>query len=382
MRHNLTKMYTHNGGFTMIELLVVIAIMAILSTTGFLFLGNFSANNNLKKVLSEVEAVVTATQKRSITQDTGKRWNVRFINSVSSGNQFIVFSGLSYATSAIDRTYALAHNVQFSEPSVGNSFDALFAPITGALPSRKIISMVTGRGDGFVGDLILNTSGLVTKRSESGLVGYWHFDEGVGTTTFDAAGMRNNGAITIGATGSQTNVAQAWTNGTPSVAGNALNFDGTDDYVFINDSSSLDLTSSFTFAMWIYPVSYPTEGMILNKESTYELATSPSGTIKWAINNTTPKWTWVDTGLTVPLNQWTHIAVTYNGSSIITYKNGGAQISTTAGAGNIIPNANPVTIAARSGGTTSFFAGKLDEVRIYNRALSAAEVATMYSDLK
>ncbi len=362
----------------MIELLIVIAIMAILSTTGFLFLGNFSANNNLKKVLSEVGAVVTATQKRSITQDTGKRWNVRFSNSASSGNQFIVFSGLSYATSSIDRTYALAHNVQFSEPSVGNSFDALFAPITGALPSRKIISMVTGRGDGFVGDLILNTSGLVTTRSESGLVGYWHFDEGVGTTTFDAAGMGSNGTLVSSPT---------WQTGGACISGSCLSFSNN----YVTFSSAPSLSSAGTLSAWALVNAWGTnyDSIIFKGPGTswsqidYGLFRNGStnqflGTINDGVNNmsgTGPK------SSLITLGQWYYFVFTWNGSVSKFYTNGieTGSFAWTKSAGTRSTN---MKIGKAVDGVAYPFNGLIDEVRIYNRALSATEVLNMYNDLK
>ena len=377
MRHNLKKRHMHNGGFTMIELLIVIAIMAILSTTGFLFLGNFSANNNLKKVLSEVEAVATATQKRSITQDTGKRWNIRFINSASSGNQFIVFSGLSYATSAIDRTYALAHNVQFSEPSVGNSFDALFAPITGALPSRKIISMVTGRGDGFVGDLIFNTSGLVTKRSESGLAGYWHFDEGVGTTAFDAAGMGNNGSIVN---------SPIWQSGSSCRSGGCLSFDGINDYVNASSSSFKFGTGNFSVSMWVYPTSFVSEvglydslilGGVGGRTDAFVLVQNAStGNIRLFSQNAYTS----ATSNSLFLNTWNHIAIVRSGVTVTFYINGAPDPTTVTLPTNI--TSGGAVLGRYSDVSGGYFSGRVDEVRIYNRALSATEVATMYSDLK
>ncbi len=361
----------------MIELLIVIAIMAILSTTGFLFLGNFSANNNLKKVLSEVEAVATATQKRSITQDTGKRWNIRFINSASSGNQFIVFSGLSYATSAIDRTYALAHNVQFSEPSVGNSFDALFAPITGALPSRKIISMVTGRGDGFVGDLIFNTSGLVTKRSESGLAGYWHFDEGVGTTAFDAAGMGNNGSIVN---------SPIWQSGSSCRSGGCLSFDGINDYVNASSSSFKFGTGNFSVSMWVYPTSFVSEvglydslilGGVGGRTDAFVLVQNAStGNIRLFSQNAYTS----ATSNSLFLNTWNHIAIVRSGVTVTFYINGAPDPTTVTLPTNI--TSGGAVLGRYSDVSGGYFSGRVDEVRIYNRALSATEVATMYSDLK
>ena len=372
MYYDSQKMRARNHGFTMIELLVVIAIMAILSTTGFMFLGNFSANNNLKKVLAEVEAVADATQKRSMTQDAGKRWNIRFTNSTSSGSQYIVFSGASYATSSIDRTYALAHNVQFSEPSAGNSFDVLFAPLTGALPSRKIISLVTGKGDGFVGDLIFNTSGLVTKRAESGLVGYWHFDENASTTVYDASGMGNTGAFTSG---------PIWQTGASCRSGSCLSLSGT-NYIPLASTNSFSYGSApSTIGAWVYATGYPTGWAMVAQYgnstptgSARALSLNVSGAI--CFNTNVNDWC---SGLMLPLNSWHYIAAVYSGGKSVTiYLDAASQ----SGSLSSVPNTLPAVQYLSSWFGGNGWLGKLDEVRIYNRALSATEISNIYNDLK
>jgi len=67
--------------------------------------------------------------------------------------------------------------------------------------------------------------------NETGLVGSWHFEEGAGTVITDSSGSGNNGTLTIGASGTQTTAAQAWSNGASGKFGGAISFDGTDDYV-------------------------------------------------------------------------------------------------------------------------------------------------------
>ena len=75
----------------------------------------------------------------------------------------------------------------------------------------------------------------------SGLVAYWKFDEGSGTTVADSSGNGNTGTLVNG---------PLWTAGR---VGNALFFDGIDDNVTVPDSTSLDLSSSFTLSAWVNP---------------------------------------------------------------------------------------------------------------------------------
>ena len=91
----------------------------------------------------------------------------------------------------------------------------------------------------------------------SGLVASFGFEEGNGITTADASGNGNDGTL----------VGPAWTGG---YFGNALSLDGSDDYVQVADHSTLDMTSEFTIAVWIYPQSLAgnqTIRTILNKSN-------------------------------------------------------------------------------------------------------------------
>ena len=90
--------------------------------------------------------------------------------------------------------------------------------------------------------------------------------------------------------------------------GKARNFNGATDYVEMADSSSLDLSSTFTWEVWVNPSSILNCGsagspacVIFNKESTYQWALNNTGTLEWAI---TPSWSWVNTGISIPVNQW------------------------------------------------------------------------------
>jgi hypothetical protein len=73
------------------------------------------------------------------------------------------------------------------------------------------------------------------------------------------------------------------------------------------------------------------------------------------------------------LNVWTHIAVTYDGATLRLYRNG-AQIGSRAQTGNIAVGNQPLRIGGNNV-SGEFFNGLIDEVRVYNRALSAAEIA-------
>lgn len=356
--------------FSILELVIVVAILAVFSTVGVVSLTGYRGKQNLKKTTDEIVAAISGTQKRSISQDAGSRWGLRFSNTTSSGSQYIIFSGTSYATSAIDKIYGLSNSMQFSEPSSGHVFDALFMPSTGALPSKKIISIVTGRGDGFVGDIIMNTAGLVTGRVENGLVGYWHFDEATSTTVYDASGMGNNGALSNG---------PVWQPIANCKAGGCLSFSGGTDQAAIA-SLNIQGKTDFSISDWQYVTTLSSGSWILNYtfggtsfysyqggqfrivDGPLECANSGFGSISSSEY----------------LNKWAHTVFVKSGSTINVYVNGTFRAS-------CVSINNPlVNPTFRIG---NIFAGRnligtVDEVRIYNRPLSATEILNMYNDFK
>jgi hypothetical protein len=179
--------------------------------------------------------------------------------------------------------------------------------------------------------------------------------------------------------------------------GRALLFDGVNDWVTVTDTtgSKLDLTTGMTVEAWVNPTAASGWTTVVMKERgsagegllAYGLygrdgAPRSGGTVGPAgYLRTNPVATTTDRGArgtaAIPLNTWTHLATTYDGTSLRVYVNG-VLAGTTAGSGSI----NVANGALRIGGNNSaplgqgeFYKGLIDEVRIYNRALSASEIA-------
>jgi glucose/arabinose dehydrogenase len=201
----------------------------------------------------------------------------------------------------------------------------------------------------------------------SGLVGAWGFDEASGSTVSDRSGRGNNGTIT-GATRT-----------TASKFGGALAFSGTGKWVTVPDSTSLHLTTGLTVEGWVNPTANGTGAWraMAVKETV--------GGLSWAlypfgdggfpsahIFTTSELWA---KGTTRPaLNAWTHVAATYDGTNIRLYLNG-VLAATRAQTGTLVSSTQPL----RFGGDSiwaEWFQGTLDEIRVYNRALSATEIQT------
>ena len=197
-----------------------------------------------------------------------------------------------------------------------------------------------------------------------GLVAAYGFNEGTGTVVQSAVG--SFAGTVSGAT---------WT--ATGKYGPALSFNGTSAMVTVADANALDLTTGMTLEAWVFPTAATGVRDILIKEGTgvdiYNLyARNGAGQLEATVfAGGANRWA---TGAVLPLSTWTHVAATYNGTTIRLYVNG-VQVGTTAFTGVI----GTSTGALRIGGNSlwgEFFQGQIDEVRIYNRALTAAELLT------
>ena len=92
---------------------------------------------------------------------------------------------------------------------------------------------------------------------------------------------------------------------------------------------------------------------------------------------TNPFWKFLDSTITIPTNTWTHVAGTYNGTTLTVWING-ARAGSRAITGRTCVNNRPLSVGAKSdpekGLLEAFWDGQLDDLRIYSRALSAAEI--------
>ncbi|MEX0676880.1 MAG: LamG-like jellyroll fold domain-containing protein [Pirellulales bacterium] len=197
----------------------------------------------------------------------------------------------------------------------------------------------------------------------AGLVGAYSFNAGGGTAVADASGTGNNG----------TTANTTWS--TAGRYGNALSFNGTSARVTIPDAASLDLTTGMTLEAWVRPsaVTNKWRDVIYKGNDVYYLEATSSNGRKPAGGGIIGSSNLEAFGTTaLAVNTWTHLAATYDGSNLRLFVNG-AQVSSKVRAGSLQTSNNPLQI----GGDSIFgqyFAGLIDEVRIYNRALSASAI--------
>lgn len=202
--------------------------------------------------------------------------------------------------------------------------------------------------------------------AQSGLVAAFPCDEGSGTTIRDVAATHHIGTLGTGVT---------WT--TAGKFGKALVFNGSNAMVTVPDHPQLALTTGATVMAWVYPTALSSYRTIVLKEVSggagyflYSNGTQATG--GGGFNGGTYRE--VAGGAAIPLNTWTHLAMTYDGSNLRMYRNG-TLVATVASTGPFDATAGPLRLGGNSI-WSEWWQGRIDEVRIYNRALSATEITT------
>jgi len=199
---------------------------------------------------------------------------------------------------------------------------------------------------------------------QEGLMAHWTFDEGKGDTTADISGNGNNATF-------QGN--PEWVNGK---FGKALKFDG-NSILKVEDSDSVRVTDAFTIALWANPESGQSSwAKFICKQKVpyypYAIQYDDSQGIFGTGNVNGQRY---DTSPHLPNfpGEWHHLALVFNGESLILYKDGEEVARNDSAKGKITQNNEPVTIGGRAD-LSHPFKGILDDIRLYNRALSQKEI--------
>jgi len=207
------------------------------------------------------------------------------------------------------------------------------------------------------------------RTAEEGLVAYYPFHGQAN----DASGHHND-AVVSGPVLTTDRFGQA---------NDAYLFDGIDDFMSVADSASLDITHHITLAAWIFPQARKSEKVIVkgqalhgNIAAPYELSLSGTGDIIFSLRPGLQFTQLRRHGYS--LNQWLFVVGTYDGSAMKLYVDG-SLANTLNITGALNSNNEDLLIGTRLRLRSDTFNGKIDDIRIYNRALSAAEVQTLYN---
>ncbi len=192
----------------------------------------------------------------------------------------------------------------------------------------------------------------------SGLVAWWKMDEGTGTVAADTSGNGNNAILTNG---------PVWTSGQ---IGGGLSFNGTNNYV-TPVLAPTNFSQPFTISALV---------KVNTLVGTHQIMAGSNGDVQFYQGGTALLYrtNGVSTSFDPvfnSINTWQQVVVTYDGATMTLYANGSAI------ANRPVTALNDTNISIGSfGNTVEFFSGAMDDVRVYNRALSAAEVSQLYSE--
>ena len=203
----------------------------------------------------------------------------------------------------------------------------------------------------------------------TGLVSHWKLDEGAGPIAYDSGGT-NHGAV----------IDAMWTTG---LFGNALDFDGVDDYVQVANDASLNIPVELTISAWVKADSLSGNPGIVFKggagnNQRYKLAFA-EGQLFFE-RNTTDGYKKLRSPDVSATNVWLHVVGLYDGTYIKVYENGIEKNSVNVGS-NIVSYLGYPLVVGINKFWNAYFDGIVDYVSIYDRALSAEEIEQIYQPM-
>jgi hypothetical protein len=227
---------------------------------------------------------------------------------------------------------------------------------------------------------VLTACSVCAQTLTIGLVGYWNFDEGAGSTLNDHSGFGNNGTLL------NANGGGAWTTGHfggayyfPGVTGgNSTRFE-------IPNAASLQMTTGITVAAWVRVDNNNSDAPILAKEGpnvgdlSYWFGPYFSGHFGMLLDNNGVQGWDADhrNEGSVPGSTWVHLAATWDGTTMINYIDGTAVSSGLTFTSTINVSPQLLAIGVNSGYNNTAFTGAIDDLYLYNRALSGSEIGQL-----
>ncbi|CAK0772317.1 MSHA biogenesis protein MshQ [Gammaproteobacteria bacterium] len=294
-------------------------------------------------------------------------------------------SGMNYVNhvTTLGSVVVTAQTITWTIPALpANGGNAQLLLAVALTQQGSLTNTVTSPGASSQSATVLVLANAITHFKLDETVGSW---TGASSEVIDSGGTALHGHLTTTPTcttpvSPNPTIASQYS----SVIGgfcNAGQFDGK-AIVAVADSPLFDYTTQLSASAWIYPTAYPSSDLysILSNDTNYEFHLNPSGKLFWWWNVAT-----LTSSAIIPLNKWTHIAITFNsavspGRQRI-YINGVADSSTNNWYGTLQANTCPFYIGGdiSTGSGCSLmpgrnFHGMIDEVKLYNYELSAAEV--------
>ena len=208
------------------------------------------------------------------------------------------------------------------------------------------------------------------------MAGFYKLDQNSGTNAPDYSGHGNDG-IVRGAT---------WTTG---IVGNALSFDGVDDFVELGTGPSLGGKTDFTISAWVKTKGTGTsDGMIIQQRDSggfngqYMLRSRADGFLQFVVYGDMGFQFNFNSAQKINAGQWHHVVAGRKGTEGFIYVDAGTPTTDTSDIVRNLDSSISVAIGADIRDQGSYFEGLIDDVRIYTRALSASEIDRLNSSMR
>lgn len=392
------------SAFTLIELLIVIAIVAALSVVVVLAINPAELLRQSRDVdrLSDMDVVSKAISL--YTTDVGGSLGLSSTIYLSipdpqatstAGDQC---QGLGLSSSSVGWAYHCSGNstyknvdgtgwvpINFSQQSFGSSLSSLpvdptnttssglfyaYTPgggayaVTATLESQKYLTKAQNDGGYDPARYETGTNLIFVARSE-GLMGWWTFDEGIGSTAKDSSGNGNAG--TLGGT-------PVWQLGSSCKGGNCLSF--VQSYVQIPNAGNFSAGSGHTIMAWFKPNALSVGTNIFLSFGVPYLSFHASGVNSFHSASIGGIQQSVQGSQTISTGNWYHVVGAYDNNRLMVYLNGVLDGSTPFSGADSIGS----TLCVGAHNCSSYWTnGIIDNVRVYSRALSAVEIQNIYN---
>jgi prepilin-type N-terminal cleavage/methylation domain-containing protein len=414
MFHRFIKQLKQNNSFTLIELLIVIAILALLMSIVIIAINpsEMLKKSRDTKRISSLKALNNALGIFQATKPTSFMGTSTIVY-VSIPDSSSTCTNLSLPTLPDGYTYQCSTvanyrktdgtgwiPVNFNSLDIGSPISSLPIDPTNTTSTNLFFTYTTGGswelnailessanklsgdndktsldgGDSY-STYEIGTDLSLSPYKDTGLVGYWRFDDASGTTAIDSSGYNNTGTLTNGPT---------WQTQTDCKRGGCLYFDGTNDYV--NCANNYALSSSYTFSAWVNILNISISRIIFGVYTPFaiQMYGEASGAgyqyRYFIIAYDGANFTQLNTAEYPQLNVWRHVVAVWDRTQNKAY----LYVNGVYDGYNNIPSGFSATTTLRLGGTHNnwYMKGYMDEMRIYNRALSASEIKELYESTK
>lgn len=316
--------------FTIIELIVVILVIGIIATVVIISYSGISSRGTVASLQSDLvnSSKILENYKTSSSSDVYP--DTKELAGIKSSNN----ATITYNYMSGSKTYCLEESISGYTYSITNNNTVTAKPC-----------------------------------SLNGLVAWWKFNGDMNDSSGNGNNLTNNGATL--------------TTGYGGLINTAYSFNGTSNNATASNINNMN--TDFTVSLWFKGSEVSTWRWLFNLNN---YGTAGSGGITFTTNAARLRWTYgiwfTEATLSAPSTidsvNWWHAVFGRSGSTLFTYQNGSAAGTFQAATSNNISTTYSIRLGQGPNSSADWYSGSMDDVRIYNRALSTAEIAKLTAD--